>query len=115
MERMPILRLILAGLVSIGLVLSPVVAANVMAAMSVTAMDGVGPVTTTSSPDKPCPCCDMASKCVAATCTVSCSQIGFASDLSYPVALIGHAVLSGIVPLMHQGFAKRPATPPPRA
>lgn len=114
MKRMPVIRLLLATLVSIGLVLSPVAAANALISPPAALMDAGGQATS-SSTDKACPCCDMTGNCVAATCTVSCSQIGFASDLSYPVALIGHAVLSGIVPLMHQGLAQRPAIPPPRA
>ena len=113
MKRMPIIRLILATLISIGLVLSPVAAANAMTSAPATVMDDAGQATT-SSADKACPCCDMTGKCVAAICTMSCLQIGPASDLSFPVALAGHAALGGIVPLMHQGLGWQPPTPPPR-
>ena len=110
---MPVIKLILATLVSMGLVLSPVAPANVMASAPAGLMDDGGQATN-SSTDKPCPCCDKAGKCVAAMCSMSCSLIGFASDLSFPVVLVGHAVLSGIVPPMHYGLGWRPPTPPPR-
>ena len=114
-KRMPVVRFILATLVSIGLVLSPVAAANAMAAMPASLMDmGGGGQATSPSTDKPCPCCDNAGKCVAAMCSMSCSLIGFASDVSFPAALVGHAALSGIVPPMHSGLGWRPPTPPPR-
>ena len=110
---MSIIRLILATLVSIGLVLSPVAAANTMAAMPAALLDAGGPATT-SSMDKACPCCDSVAKCTMAICTMSCVQFGPASDAVFPVALIGHAALSGIVPLMHYGVGWPPPTPPPR-
>ena len=113
MKRMPIIRLLIATVVSIGLVLSPVAAANAMAAMPATAMDGGGSGTMSSSPDKPCPCCDMASKCVAATCATTCAQLA-APDPVFQVALVGHVVLTAMVPPMHPGLGWQPPTPPPR-
>jgi hypothetical protein len=110
---MPITRLFILTLVSIGLVLSPVTAANAMAAMPATAMDGGGSGTLTSSPDKTCPCCDMASKCVAATCAMTCAQLA-APDPVVQVALVGHVVLTAMVPLMHQGLGWQPPIPSPR-
>ena len=113
MKRMPIIKLLIATLVSVGLVLSPVVAANAMAAMPAAPMDGGGPATTTSSPDKPCPCCDLTSKCVAAICTTACVQLGVPDPIFY-VALAGHTVLTYVVPPMPQGRGWQPPTPPPR-
>lgn len=114
---MLIVRLIIAALVSVGLVLSPVAPANAVAAAPATLMshagDHAGPART-SSTDKPCPCCDKIGKCVAAMCSMNCSLTGFASDVFFPVALIGHAALSGIVPPMPHGLNWRPPTPPPR-
>lgn len=112
---MPVVRFILATLVSIGLVLSPVAATNAMAAMPASLMDmGGGGQATSPATDKSCPCCDKAGKCAATMCSMSCSLIGFASDVSFPVVLVGHAALSGIVPRMHYGLGWRPPTPPPR-
>lgn len=111
-KRVPTLRLLVATLVSIGLVLSPVAAANTMATMPVTVMDGGGNGAITSSPDKPCPCCDMASKCVAATCATTCAQLA-GPDLAFQVALVGHIVLTAKVPSMHPGLGWRPPPPPP--
>lgn len=107
---MAIIRVILIALVSIGLVLSPVAAANVMAAAPAALTDDV-----TSSTTKACPCCDIAGKCTMAICTMSCVQLGPTSDLTFSITLVGHAALSGIVPLIHRGFAQPPPTPPPRA
>ena len=113
MKRMPIIKQLIAALVSIGLVLAPVAAANAMAAMPAAPVDGAGLATTTSSPDKSCPCCDMASKCVAATCATTCAQLA-APDPVFQVALLGHVALAAIVPPMYQGLGWQPPTPPPR-
>ncbi len=113
MKRMPIIRLLLATLVSVGLVLSPVAAANAMAAMPPAPMDGGHHATTPSTPDKPCPCCDLTSKCIAAICTTACVQLG-APDPIFYVALVGHTVLTGMVLPMPQGLGWQPPTPPPR-
>src|SRR4029077_6900136 len=109
---MPIFKSILSAVVSIALVLSPVAAANAMAAMPTAPLDAAGPATTTSSPDKPCPCCDMASKCVAATCATTCAQLA-APDPVLQVALAGHVVLTAMVAPMHPGVGRPPPPPPP--
>lgn len=109
---MRILRLIFAGLISIGLVLSPVAAANAMASVPTTLMGEAGSAAK-SSPDKSCPCCDMASKCVAATCAATCAQLA-APEPVLQVPLIGHVVLTAMVAPMRQGLAWQPPTPPPR-
>ena len=110
-----ILRSILAALVSIGLVLSPIAVANAMGSMQMAVADNAARTApSTSSADKPCPCCDIAEKCFAANCTTSCMQLAPASDLNFLPALAGHAALSGIVPVMFRGLALRPPTPPPR-
>jgi hypothetical protein len=110
---MPVLKLILAILVSVGLVLAPVAVANTMASASAGLMDDAGQATSPST-DKACPCCDKTGKCVVAVCSMGCSLIGVASDVSFPIVLVGHAALSGIVPPMHNGLGWRPPTPPPR-
>ncbi len=107
---MPTIRLLIAMLVSIGLVLSPVATSNTVAAsLSMTAHGAPA----TLSADKPCTCCDFA-KCVAAICAQSCVQLA-ASDLFFDIEFIGHAVLGGTVPDMRHGLSSRPPTPPPRA
>jgi hypothetical protein len=78
-KRMPIIRLILATLVSIGLVLSPVTVANAMAATPPTLADQfVG--TDTAPMDGDCLCCDMSAACAAAICGMSCAQLGPAPE-----------------------------------
>ena len=113
---MPIARSILAALISIGLVLSPIAVANAMGSLQASVMDdGVRTAQTTSSTQKACPCCDVVGKCVAAAiCAMSCAQLGPASDVSFLPVLAGHAALNGIVPTLHRGLARRPAVPPPR-
>lgn len=113
--HMRILRSILAGLVSIGLVLAPIAGANAMRPMqSAMTDDAAGPAKSTSPTKESCPCCDVG-KCVAAAmCTMSCVQFGPVSDLDFGVALIGHAALRGFVPAFHHGLTQHPPTPPPR-
>lgn len=108
-----IIKSIIVTLVGLGLVLSPIAAANAMATVPTALMDGVGsgPM---SSVDKACPCCDMAGKCTMATCTMNCVQFGPASQSTVEVARDGHAALSATVPALNQGLAPRPPTPPPR-
>lgn len=103
-------RLFVAILVSIGLVLSPIASANVLAS---SASMGASWTAATSSPDKPCQCCDLAAKCVAPVCTMGCVQLA-PSDPLFNIELVGHAVLRGTVPFMHHGFSRAPPTPPPR-
>lgn len=110
-KRMPGIRLFVAILVSIGLVLSPIASANVLTSSA--SMDASRAAATTS-PDKPCQCCDFAAKCVAPVCTMGCVQLA-PSDPFFNIEFIGHAVLRGIVPIMHHGLSRPPPTPPPRA
>jgi hypothetical protein len=113
---MPIFRSTLSAVVSIALVLSPVGVANAMGSMQAAIADsGTRTATSRSSTEKTCPCCDIVGKCAAAICTMSCVQLGPASDLNSSAALFGHAALIGVVPTLHQGLAQRPPTPPPRA
>lgn len=113
--RMRIFRSILAGLVSIGLVLAPIPASNAMGSMQPTMADHAARTAKpASSTKKPCPCCDLG-KCIKAVmCTMGCVQFGPASDLNLRTAPIGHAALRGIVPAFHQGLTQHPPTPPPR-
>lgn len=110
---MSLFRQVLTALLSIGLVLSPVAAANAAAASAVALMDQA----TSAAPspmDGDCHCCDVHGKCAAALCSMGCVQLGPASDAAFELVLIGHAALSGIVPLVLQGLAWQPPTPPPR-
>lgn len=107
MMRMPNIRPLIAMLVSIGLVLSPVATSNAFAA----AMHANGAAATFST-DKPCSCCDFA-KCIAAICTVSCAQFA-PSNLFLDIELVGHAVFGVTVPDVRHGLSSRPPTPPPR-
>lgn len=112
---MRILRSVLAGLVSVGLVLTPIAVTNAIGSMqSVMADDAARTANSTARTGKSCPCCDIAGKCFAAICTMSCVQFGPASDLGFPAAPVGHAALRGIVPTAHQGLTQHPPTPPPR-
>ena len=112
-KRMSIIRPMIAIFVSVGLVLSPIAAANATVAMPAALADqasGAAP----SPMDDDCQCCDLTGKCVAAFCSTACVQLGPTSDAAYEVALIGHAALSGIAPLSLHGLAWGPPTPPPR-
>lgn len=110
---MAVLRQTLVVLLSIGLVLAPVTAANATVAMHTALADQVSGAAP-SPMDDDCQCCDLTGKCAAAFCSTACVQLGPASDTAYAVALIGHAALSGIAPLSLHGLAWRPPTPPPR-
>jgi hypothetical protein len=114
MKRMRMFRLLIVALVSVGLALSPLVAANVIAATAVAAMDDIAPGTMKSSTDMPCPCCDKGSKCIAAVCTTTCAQLAPPESV-LEVALVGHALLTAMVPPVRQGRGWQPPTPPPRA
>lgn len=111
---MSIIRPFAAALVSIALVLAPIATANAMMGSSAVLVDHAQ-AASHSPMDGNCPCCDMADGCAAAVCGMSCVQMGPASDASYPVPTLGHAAMSGVVPLALDGLAQRPPTPPPRA
>ena len=110
---MAVLRQTLAILLSIGLVLAPVAAANAAFAMQTALADEARGAAPTSMDDD-CQCCDLTGKCAAAFCSTACVQFGPTSDAAYEVALIGHAALSEIAPHTLDGLAWRPPTPPPR-
>jgi hypothetical protein len=113
--RMRILRLILAGVVSIGLVLTPIAVTNAMGLMQSAMTDAARTAKSTSPTEKSCPCCDVGKCFAVAMCTMSCMQFGPASDLNFRAAPIGHAALRGIAPAFHQGLTQHPPIPPPRA
>jgi hypothetical protein len=112
---MRIVRSILAGLVSIGLVLAPIAGANAMGSMpSAMTDDAARSPNSTSSTKQSCPCCDVG-KCIAVVmCTMGCVPFGSPSDLNLRTGPIGHAALRGIVSALHQGRTQHPPTPPPR-
>lgn len=111
---MSIIRLIATVLVSIALVLAPVAAANAMMASAAALVDE-SQLASQSPMHGDCPCCDRAGQCAAAVCGMSCVQMAPTSDAAYPVPTLGHAAMSGAVPLALHGLAQRPPTPPPRA
>lgn len=110
---MRVIKLILATLLSIGLVLSPVATANAMASASAGLMASSEQATGPSH-DKRCPCCDLAAKCIAAVCVTSCVQLAPAESL-FVIELVGHAVLGGTTPSISDGLNQQPPVPPPRA
>ena len=110
---MSIIRHMIAVFVSVGLVLSPIAAANATVTAPAILADQA-PGAAQPPMDGDCQCCDMTGKCPAAFCSTACVQLGPTSDTAYAMALIGHAALSGIAPLSLHGLAWRPPTPPPR-
>lgn len=114
-DRMRILRPILAALVSVGLVLAPMPVAHAMGSMwSSMTPDAAHTAKSTLPTKDSCPCCGVGKCFAAAICKMSCAQLGPASDVNFRAAPIGHAALRGIVPGFHQGLTQHPPTPPPR-
>jgi hypothetical protein len=111
---MPALRSILATLISIAVVLSPIATSTALSAMPAAIMGDTG-AGTSSSMDKACPCCDEHGKCVMATCGMNCQQLGPAPGPAFYLADVGRNILSANVAQKYRGLALRPPTPPPRA
>lgn len=111
---MAVLRHTIAVLLSIGLALSPVVAANALArGPSPHTYHSVIAVPTSMDMNEDCPCCDDHGHCPAALCSLSCVQLGPPSDDPL-LTMTGHAAMSGIVAITLDDLARKPPTPPPR-
>jgi hypothetical protein len=107
---MKVVRMILALVVSAGLVLAPVQAANAMRMMPMASMVD----TAAAHLDQDCACCAIAAKCPMVVCATHYVQFAPVSYATFGAALLGHATLRGFVPLLHDGLNWQPPTPPPR-
>lgn len=114
MKRVSMIRLILAIFISVGLTLAPVLAARMMPfdanASSVQTTARAAPST-----DENCSCCKLAAHCFMAMCAIYCPQFSQISAMPNDFALVGHAAFAGLPHPQHEGLARRPPIPPPRA
>jgi hypothetical protein len=105
--------MILAVLISVGLALMPLSAANAMRMAPAAAMDqslGAG----VPGPED-CPCCDVATKCPMTSCAAQCVQVGPTAGSLLIAPLPGSATRIRLEPVSSDGLDRAPPTPPPRA
>lgn len=117
---MAVVRLIIALVVSVGLVVAGATQASAMRVPATTMGDTTMDDTTgeMSAPNHEhhgsCPCCNGAGQCTMANCPMHCVPFGQGAEAWLGGPILGHASTVGVVPRIHTGLNPKPPIPPPR-